>query len=521
MRKTLFLALFLSFGLWTAATEVAYAVPVRTYGGVNSKSGFYKLKSENGGNGNLTPGSTVTVDSYLFQCKSSGTDACSTQHNVDAVLVQKWQNNLTVPNLNGVSPQVSHSYGNLPFGMCGRVQYDQGVVGVDGAIGGWVYDFGQDCPETTTTLAQNLTCSSQRQINTQFRPSGNGAWVSGADMSDASLRTGQQVDVNCFAKTGAALLAGGVIDVKSPDGQKTRVSNTAELRNFALTQTGRYTFTCSSTAIDNCADTDTFTVRAVNASPTPSPSPRSTPTPRPTPQPSPTPGVSHRSTCDKLDVVEGNDANVPAKVKLKAFGSDNKGAIQAYRFYFGDGTRLETTNQEVTHEYTSSGKFTARVDIKDSLGNYVGSDACEAEVRVKSSSVESHKYGCSDLFISADNGAKAPSLVKFTITGYDNKGNLQGYKLDFGNGVVKESDGRTFEQRYDRSSTYPIKAYVKNSSGEWIGGNDSCQRSIVIGSSTPLQHQPSTGTPTALPLFGLGSGVAGVMLEVARRKLRV
>jgi hypothetical protein len=141
-------------------------------------------------------------------------------------------------------------------------------------------------------------------------------------------------------------------------------------------------------------------------------------------------------------------------------------------------------------------------------------------VSVNSSSVESYKNACSDLFVTADNGAKAPSLVKFSITGYDNKGSIQGYKLDFGNGVIKESDGRTFEQRYDRSGTYPVKAYIKNSQGNWVGGTDSCSRTVTIGSTKPLTRQPSTGTPTALPLLGLGSGAAGVILEVARRRFR-
>lgn len=106
MRKSLF-AIFFSLGLFFTATQLVYAVPVRTYGGVSSNVGFYKLKSENGGNGNLTPGSSVNVDSYLYQCKSAGTAACSTEHNNDATLVKKWQNTLTVPALNQSTSQVT------------------------------------------------------------------------------------------------------------------------------------------------------------------------------------------------------------------------------------------------------------------------------------------------------------------------------------------------------------------------------------------------------------------------------
>lgn len=522
MRKLHLFAVLLSLAFFASATQAAYAVPVRTYGGVSSNEGFYKLKSENGGNGNLNPGSSVTVDSYLFQCKSAGTAACSTEHNSDATLVQKWQNILTVPTLNQSTSQVNHEFKNLPYGACGRVQYDQGVVGINGAIGGWVYNFGKDCTDAPTQTS-GQTCSAQQPLNTQFRMSGSNSWVSGGDLQSSNVRAGQQIDANCFAKNGSSLLENGVINVQTPSGQSYRAASAPELRNFTVSEVGRYTFTCVSTTQNNCSDTDTFAVQVTgSATPAPSlsPSPRPTPSPTPRPTPSPSPTVPHQVSCNDLTILEGNNNTVPAKVKFRASGSDNKGAIQGYRFYFGDGNRVDSSSNEVTHEYTSSGTFTARVDVKDSLGNYVTSNSCEETVTVKSSSIESHKYACSDLFISADNGAKAPSLVKFTVTGYDNKGSIQGYKLDFGNGVVKESDGRTFEQRYDQAGTYPVKAYIKNSKGEWVGANESCQRSIVVGSSTPLTQQPSTGTPTALPLLGLGSGAAGLVLEAARRKLR-
>lgn len=521
MRIKHLFSLVLSVIFFATAAQAAYAVPVRTYGGVTPDAGIYTLKAENGGLGNLAPNSSATVDSYLFQCRASGSDACSTSHNSDATLVNKWQNYVTVPQLGSSATQVKHAIGPLPYGQCGRIQYDQGINGIDGAIGGWVYDFGRDC---SNTIAQNATCSSQQPINTQFRLTGNGGWISGNDMNGVNLRTGQQIDVNCFAKNGSALLEGGAIDVTSPDGRTNRLANSSELRAMNLLQTGTYTFTCSSTTIASCSDTDSFRVNAVGTTtPSPYPTPAASPTPNPTPNPTPTPNATPNpqvSTCDSLQVVGGNNSLVPAKVTLRARGSDNKGNIQAYRYYFGDGTRVETTDAEITHEYNMSGTFIARVDVKDSVGNYKSSNSCEAAVYVTPSSVESHKNGCSDVFVTADNGAKAPSTVKFTITGYDNKGNIQGYKLDFGNGIVKESDGRTFEQRYDKTGTYPIRAYVKNSSGEWVGGSESCSRNVTIGSTKPLYQQPSTGTPAALPLFGLGSGAVGVVLEVSRRKLR-
>jgi hypothetical protein len=520
MRKSFFFSFFLAIGLWFFAAQPVFAVAVRTHGGVTPTRGNYTLRSENGGNGNLNPGSSVTVDSYLFQCKSSGTAACSTEHNSDATLVQKWQNMLTVPNLNASTAPVTHNFVSLPHGQCGRIQYDQGVVGINGAIGGWVYNFGVDC-QNPQSPSPTTSCSSQQPINTQFKASNTNNWISGADTTNANFKVGQQVDVNCFAKNGSSLLEGGVIDLRLPNGQNFRISNTPELRNYALPATGLYTFTCSSTTINSCSDSDNFTIAAVatpQPSPQPSPTAGVTPTPQATPQPSPTSSSPQISTCDRLEVISGNDSLVPAKVTFRARGSDNKGSIQGYRFYFGDGERVDSTNAEITHEYKISGTFLARVDVKDSLGNYKTSNVCEDQVRVRAASIESHKSGCSDVFITADNGGKAPSLVKFIVTGYDNKGGIQDYRLDFGNGITKEGDGRTFEQRYDKQGTYEVKAFIKNSNGEWVGGADTCRRTMTIGSMQPLRRQPSTGTPTVLPVIGFGSGITGVILQLAQRR---
>jgi hypothetical protein len=373
------------------------------------------------------------------------------------------------------------------------------------------------------------TCSSQQDVNTQFRFSGNGdtPWISGSELTSAQPRVGQRIDVNCFAKTGTAHLEGGVIDLRFPNGGSARVSNTPELRDYTLSAAGNYTFTCSSTTVAQCSNVDSFTVYAGSPTPTPSPvitprptptpsaSPRPTSTPTPSPVPTPSPQIS---TCDNLEVISGNDSIIPAKVTLRARGSDNKGSIQAYRFYFGDGDRVETSNTQVTHEYKVSGTFVAKVEIKDSLGNYKTSNSCEAQVRVKPSSVESHKSACSDVFITADNGGRAPSKVKFTVTGYDNKDSIDRYKVEFGNGITKENEGNTFEQIYDKAGTYEIKAYILNSNNDWVGGNESCRRTMTIGSTQPLTSQPSTGTPTVLPILGVGSGLTGLALQLARRK---
>lgn len=249
------------------------------------------------------------------------------------------------------------------------------------------------------------------------------------------------------------------------------------------------------------------------ATPTPSPTPTTSPTPTPTPSPTPTPTpVPQISSCDSLQVASGNSSKVPAKVVLRARGSDNMGGISQYRYYFGDGTRTETAENEITHTYDSSGTYLVRADIRDSRGNWKSSSSCETTVYVYSSPIESHRSGCSDLYITEGQSQQPPVTVHFKVSGYDNKGNIQRYKLDFGNGIVKETDGQTFEQIYEKSGTYTVIGSVKDSEGNWQN-SDSCRTTLYVNTK-PINEQPKTGTPTLWTTIGLMSGSSGALLSI-------
>jgi PKD domain len=238
-----------------------------------------------------------------------------------------------------------------------------------------------------------------------------------------------------------------------------------------------------------------------------------------TPTLTPTP-ISYRSSCDQLSVVSGNNSTVPVTVTLRGRGYDSRGSIQSYKFYFGDGEQLETVNAEVTHRYESSGDFRARVDVKNSGGAWMTSGSCETTVTVRSLPVESHKSDCSDLYILEGNYTKPPVTAKFQVTGYDNKKALQGYKMDFGLGSTKETSDGHFEQLYDKSGTYTVRGYVKDSEGNWKGGSGSCQKTFYVNTA-PLTSQPKTGTPTTYTLLSLLSGVIGVgLLGIAQKMAR-
>lgn len=454
------------------------------------------------------------------------------------------------------------TYQNLSGVTCGKtVQLDVfskncrengNWVCTGGELRDYMVWYSGDCPANNQPSGNS--CNDQQHVNTQFR-SGTTHWVSGTDITNQKLVTNSRVDINCFAKTGTAQLPGAVIDVTLPNGSTQRLANGPESNSYQLTQNGNYTFRCTSTTIANCGDADTFTVYPVTTQAPPANNPAApascnrtcgsnqacatgltcyqgvcrNPTcnrdsdcncnnTAPTPAPAAPRASDHRSACDDLTVVGGDNSLVPAKVTLRARGSDNKGNIQRYKFFFGDGKQEESDNPEIQHTYESSGRFIARVDVKDSQGNWKTSNSCEDNVTVKAAAVESHKSGCSDLFITANNGGMAPATLNFKVTGYDNKGDLQHYKLEFGNGVTREGDGQTFEQRYETAGTFTARAYVRDSQGNWKGGEENCKKTVYI-TTKPLERQPSTGTPDVFTVSGIMSGVTGLAMALKQRRL--
>lgn len=252
---------------------------------------------------------------------------------------------------------------------------------------------------------------------------------------------------------------------------------------------------------------------------TPTPGPSSTPTPTATATPTPTPTQPvHVSSCDDLRILSGDGALVPATIEFEAQGSDNLGSIQKYKFYFGDGEILETTDNIVEHTYEVSGEFETRVEVKDSKGNWKTSNSCETDVEVESSPVESHKSACSHLYITAGNGAFAPSEVEFEVTGYDNKGDLQAYRLDYGTGIIETQSDNEFSRTYSDPGTYTIRGYIQDSKGNWKGGDDECKQTLYI-KTEPITEQPETGTPLFISLGSLSAGAIGFGLQLTKKKL--
>lgn len=216
------------------------------------------------------------------------------------------------------------------------------------------------------------------------------------------------------------------------------------------------------------------------------------------------PRIEHVSACEELKITSGNDTRVPAKLTFQAKASDNLGKIQSYRFIFGDGSQLETTHERVDHTYESSGRFDALVEAKDSKGNWISSNRCQVVARVQPAPIESHRSECAYLHIVSGQNQQAPATIKFKVAGFDNKGDVQAYRLLFGDGQQVEIKDGQFEHRYDQPGTYKVKAEIQDSTGAWKSSSR-CQQTAYV-STQPITKQPETGTPTWLTVIGLGGG---------------
>lgn len=128
------------------------------------------------------------------------------------------------------------------------------------------------------------TCS-ENQVNVQFRvwTGEDKPWING---SDIKLKPGEYVDVNCFAKTGTALLQNPIMSATVTSGGVTENitlpnPNAAEVRKFQIPKAGTYVFSCRNTS-NTCSDKDQFTVApVVTASATPSATPSVSPSASP------------------------------------------------------------------------------------------------------------------------------------------------------------------------------------------------------------------------------------------------
>lgn len=222
--------------------------------------------------------------------------------------------------------------------------------------------------------------------------------------------------------------------------------------------------------------------------------------------------------CTALQVISGNNEIVPSNIKFKATASND--TASDYRFYFGDSKQQESKTPEVTHRYDVSGTFTVIAQVRSPQGTWNTKDTCESQVVVKPIPViESHRSSCSNVFITSGNNELPPTTATMRVTGYDNKGAIKNYRLEYGDGTVVENTSGLFEKRYDTAGTYVIRGFIQDSEDKWVGGENKCKTSLYVN-TTAMTEQPKTGTPTMITILGIGAGFTSLVLFELKKRLR-
>lgn len=133
-----------------------------------------------------------------------------------------------------------------------------------------------------------------------------------------------------------------------------------------------------------------------------------------------------------------------------------------------------------------------------------------------------NESSCTGLSASPTSGS-TPLTVRFTASGFDNRGNIQEYEFDYGDSSdnqpqVWRQTGSEASHRYENSGSYIATVRVKDSRGEWKGGNSECRVEItvtgkpqVLGKST-AKGLPETGTPLAAGAVIVSLAGAGIAL---------
>ena len=102
----------------------------------------------------------------------------------------------------------------------------------------------------------------------------------------------------------------------------------------------------------------------------------------------------------------------PLYVKFAAAGYDPDGDIQEYYWDFGDNSdnqpeRIYTDIPEAVHIYNAPGTYKAKVQVKDTRGNWLGGNVeCELEIKAKEKP-EPQVLGASDDKVLPETGASA------------------------------------------------------------------------------------------------------------------
>ena len=225
------------------------------------------------------------------------------------------------------------------------------------------------------------------------------------------------------------------------------------------------------------------------------------------------------STCTLLEANPSSGTR-PLAVSFTGSGEDSDGNIQQYEFNFGDSSGgqqqvVRTSNNQISHTYNNAGTYTATLQVQDSRGNWVDGGNCSRTITV-SEQQSNPTSRCLDLVASSTDGT-APFSITFTGTGEDTDGSIQEYEFNFGdtsNGQnqLTRTTSNQASHTYNNAGTFIASLLVKDSRGNWVGGNgDDCKVQLtshnqptVLAAETP-KTLPKTGAEAALVIPTLGA----------------
>lgn len=126
---------------------------------------------------------------------------------------------------------------------------------------------------------------------------------------------------------------------------------------------------------------------------------------------------------------------------------------------------------------------------------------------------------CSGLSASPTSGT-APLTVRFNGSGFDEDGEIQKYRFDFGDASggqpqIWTQDDSEASHRYEFAGTYFAALHIQDSRGNWRNGENDCKVEITVKAKpdvmggSDVQTLPETGSPIALASTLLSVGALG------------
>lgn len=212
-----------------------------------------------------------------------------------------------------------------------------------------------------------------------------------------------------------------------------------------------------------------------------------------------------KATCT-ITVTRGNNSLAPADVSFRLTATAYRERVETFRYDFGDGQTA--TGGALSHRYSQGGTYTVTA-LPLVTGN-LEPVSCSTTVILKASPFVAHSSSCTGLQTLATWTASQTTQVK--VTGYDNRGTLQSFRVQVVGQTLEQQDG-TFDVTIATPGAYTIKAEVKDTTGSWTGDSEACRKEIQV-KAAGITTQPQTGPSSYYWLSLLGLAVSWLGAEI-------